>query len=276
MFSHGDVEFLTPEHPDYRAHLTNHYGSSPSSWGDDIVYCRLQLGGWSRLPSTRRRFCTTRRSQNHEVKANPARAFTSLSQSASAHWLHVRSADRPSACDFLMAPESLASSAGVAVSGPGELLPVPVRVDRPDRGLLARSGGPSGRLAGSAAPTPPSSARQRLRHSSLCRVPGPSPGTRPALTAHRTRQDNLHRQHPGVAQPIRTSPAAPLCRLPLEVDGACTMALSTKFTALSPPALPGVGLASWNLSYGCNSWSGSHVRTRQQQLGDRGSFSCSP
>jgi len=45
VFSHGDVEFLTAEHPDFAAieeHLTNHYGSSPSSWGDDIVYCRLQ------------------------------------------------------------------------------------------------------------------------------------------------------------------------------------------------------------------------------------------
>ena len=45
VFSHGDVEFLTVEHPDFaeiEEHLTNHYGSSPSSWGDDIVYCRLQ------------------------------------------------------------------------------------------------------------------------------------------------------------------------------------------------------------------------------------------
>ena len=45
VFSHGDVEFLTAEHPDFaeiEEHLTNHYGSSPSSWGDDIVYCRLQ------------------------------------------------------------------------------------------------------------------------------------------------------------------------------------------------------------------------------------------
>jgi pyridoxine/pyridoxamine 5'-phosphate oxidase len=44
VFSHGQVEFLTPEHPDFaeiEAHLTEHYGSSPSSWGDDIVYCRL-------------------------------------------------------------------------------------------------------------------------------------------------------------------------------------------------------------------------------------------
>lgn len=45
VFSHGDVEFLTAQHPDFaeiEEHLTNHYGSSPSSWGDDIVYCRLQ------------------------------------------------------------------------------------------------------------------------------------------------------------------------------------------------------------------------------------------
>jgi hypothetical protein len=45
VFSHGQVEFLTPEHPEFAAieeHLVNHYGSSPSSWGDEIVYCRLQ------------------------------------------------------------------------------------------------------------------------------------------------------------------------------------------------------------------------------------------
>jgi pyridoxine/pyridoxamine 5'-phosphate oxidase len=45
VFSHGQVEFLTPEHPEFagiEAHLVAHYGSSPSSWGDDIVYCRLQ------------------------------------------------------------------------------------------------------------------------------------------------------------------------------------------------------------------------------------------
>ena len=45
VFSHGDVEFLEAEHPDFaeiETHLTNHYGSSPSSWADDIVYCRLQ------------------------------------------------------------------------------------------------------------------------------------------------------------------------------------------------------------------------------------------
>jgi len=45
VFSHGEVEFLTPEHPDFEeieAHLVAHYGSSPSSWADDIVYARLQ------------------------------------------------------------------------------------------------------------------------------------------------------------------------------------------------------------------------------------------
>jgi hypothetical protein len=45
VFSHGQVEFLTPEHPEFagiEAHPVAHYGSSPSSWGDDIEYCRLQ------------------------------------------------------------------------------------------------------------------------------------------------------------------------------------------------------------------------------------------
>ncbi|TWD82867.1 pyridoxamine 5'-phosphate oxidase [Kribbella amoyensis] len=45
VFSHGDVEFLTAADPDFQEiedHLTAHYGSSPSSWGDEIVYCRLQ------------------------------------------------------------------------------------------------------------------------------------------------------------------------------------------------------------------------------------------
>jgi Pyridoxamine 5'-phosphate oxidase len=45
VFSHGQVEFLAPEHEDFEAieaHLAAHYGSSPSTWGDDIVYCRLQ------------------------------------------------------------------------------------------------------------------------------------------------------------------------------------------------------------------------------------------
>jgi len=45
VFSHGEVEFLTTEHPDFAEiedYLVEHYGSSPSSWGEDIVYCRLQ------------------------------------------------------------------------------------------------------------------------------------------------------------------------------------------------------------------------------------------
>ncbi|MEV8372811.1 pyridoxamine 5'-phosphate oxidase family protein [Kribbella sp. NPDC056861] len=45
VFSHGQVEFLTGEHPDFaeiEAHLVAHYGSSPSTWAEEIVYCRLQ------------------------------------------------------------------------------------------------------------------------------------------------------------------------------------------------------------------------------------------
>jgi hypothetical protein len=45
VYAHGRVEFLDPGNPDLAGieeHLTAHYGSSPSSWGDDIVYLRLQ------------------------------------------------------------------------------------------------------------------------------------------------------------------------------------------------------------------------------------------
>jgi hypothetical protein len=45
VFSHGRVEFLDENHPDFaeiEEHLTSHYGSSPSSWGEEIVYCRLR------------------------------------------------------------------------------------------------------------------------------------------------------------------------------------------------------------------------------------------
>ena len=45
IFTHGNVEFLTDAHPDFPAvedHLVGHYGSSPSSWGDDIAYLRIQ------------------------------------------------------------------------------------------------------------------------------------------------------------------------------------------------------------------------------------------
>jgi hypothetical protein len=45
VFSHGQVEFLEPEHPEFAAieeHLVRHYGSSPSTWAEDIAYCRFQ------------------------------------------------------------------------------------------------------------------------------------------------------------------------------------------------------------------------------------------
>lgn len=45
IFCHGTAEFLDPGHPDRSAideHLTAHYGSSPSSWGEDIAYVRVQ------------------------------------------------------------------------------------------------------------------------------------------------------------------------------------------------------------------------------------------
>ena len=45
VFTHGSAEFLGPGHPDLdevEAHLTAHYGSSPSTWGEDIVYCRIE------------------------------------------------------------------------------------------------------------------------------------------------------------------------------------------------------------------------------------------
>lgn len=45
VFTHGRAEFLTHEHADFaevEEHLVGHYGSSPSSWGDDIVYLRVQ------------------------------------------------------------------------------------------------------------------------------------------------------------------------------------------------------------------------------------------
>jgi len=45
VFCHGRAEFLLPDHADFPAieeHLTAHYGSSPSSWGPDIVYLRVE------------------------------------------------------------------------------------------------------------------------------------------------------------------------------------------------------------------------------------------
>ena len=47
VFTHGIVEFLDTAHPDrpwIEEHLTRHYGSSPSSWGPDIVYARIRPG----------------------------------------------------------------------------------------------------------------------------------------------------------------------------------------------------------------------------------------
>ncbi len=45
VYCHGHVDFLTPAHPEFaevEAYLTDHYGSSPSSWGPEIVYCRVR------------------------------------------------------------------------------------------------------------------------------------------------------------------------------------------------------------------------------------------
>lgn len=44
VFCHGRAQFVGPEDPDWaavEAHLTAHYGTSPSSWGSDIVYLRI-------------------------------------------------------------------------------------------------------------------------------------------------------------------------------------------------------------------------------------------
>jgi hypothetical protein len=44
VFVHGRAEFVPQAHPDWQEiedHLTAHYGSSPTSWGDDIVYLRV-------------------------------------------------------------------------------------------------------------------------------------------------------------------------------------------------------------------------------------------
>jgi hypothetical protein len=44
VFTHGDAEFLAAGHSDrswIEEHLTRHYGASPSTWGPDIVYIRL-------------------------------------------------------------------------------------------------------------------------------------------------------------------------------------------------------------------------------------------
>ncbi len=45
IFVHGRAEEIDHAGPDFTAvdeHLTAHYGSSPSSWGDEIVYLRIR------------------------------------------------------------------------------------------------------------------------------------------------------------------------------------------------------------------------------------------
>lgn len=45
VYCHGRAEPLTPDHPDFAGveeHLVAHYGSSPTSWGPDIAYFRVQ------------------------------------------------------------------------------------------------------------------------------------------------------------------------------------------------------------------------------------------
>ena len=57
VFCHGRAEFLRREDPDWapiEAHLTAHYGSSPTTWDPDIVYVRIRRTGWSATPGTRR------------------------------------------------------------------------------------------------------------------------------------------------------------------------------------------------------------------------------
>lgn len=44
VFTHGDAEFLDDSHPDrawVEEQLTRHYGVSPSTWGPNIVYIRI-------------------------------------------------------------------------------------------------------------------------------------------------------------------------------------------------------------------------------------------
>jgi general stress protein 26 len=44
VFTHGEAEFLAADHADrgwIEEHLTRHYGTSPSTWGPDIVYLRI-------------------------------------------------------------------------------------------------------------------------------------------------------------------------------------------------------------------------------------------
>lgn len=45
LFTHGRAEILGVDHPDRDAidrHLTAHYGASPTSWGPEIVFARIE------------------------------------------------------------------------------------------------------------------------------------------------------------------------------------------------------------------------------------------
>jgi hypothetical protein len=45
VFTHGTVDYVTAAHPDfagYDEYFTAHYGSSPTTWGPDIVFLVLQ------------------------------------------------------------------------------------------------------------------------------------------------------------------------------------------------------------------------------------------
>ncbi|MQA79164.1 MAG: pyridoxamine 5'-phosphate oxidase family protein [Streptosporangiales bacterium] len=45
VFAHGTADDITPEHADHGwidEHLTEHYGSSPTTWADDIAYFRMR------------------------------------------------------------------------------------------------------------------------------------------------------------------------------------------------------------------------------------------
>jgi hypothetical protein len=45
VYTHGQAEALAPDHPDFEAveqHLVGHYGSSPSTWDENIAYWRIR------------------------------------------------------------------------------------------------------------------------------------------------------------------------------------------------------------------------------------------
>ena len=45
VYTHGQAEFLDAQHPDFdeiERHLVAHYGSSPSTWDENIAYIRIR------------------------------------------------------------------------------------------------------------------------------------------------------------------------------------------------------------------------------------------